>query len=339
MSIKILQPGFWTTIQDLGRYGSQKFGVIVGGAMDALAVRIANLLVGNDEREATIEVTMFGLEMEFLDDHLIAVTGGDLDARLDGEKLPTWRPVLVRKNQVLKFNAPISGARAYIAFSGGIQVPEVMGSKSTYIQANIGGYDGRQLQENDVICFGEKTEIGKLLMEQLEEMDSHYEWCVNYGSFYSFKKEQTIRVLQGSEFDWFDEDSKHAFTNEAYKISLNSNRMGYQLEGKKLSLRKEAELLSEGVTYGTIQVPSGGIPIILMAERQTTGGYPKIAQVVSVDLPRLAQSQPGNTINFKFISLEEAEQLLLQQMRDLELLKTGIRFKVDEFRGNTHEAE
>src|SRR5690625_4530052 len=156
MSVKVLKPGVLATIQDLGRFGSQKYGVIVGGAMDSLAVRIANILVGNEEDEATIEVTMFGTEIKFEEEHLIAITGANLDAKVDGEKIPIWQPVLIQKNQVLKFNAPILGARAYIAFSGGINVPKVMGSKSTYIQAQIGGYKGRALQTGDVLTIGEK---------------------------------------------------------------------------------------------------------------------------------------------------------------------------------------
>lgn len=327
MSVKIVKPGFWSTIQDLGRYGSQKYGVIVGGAMDSIALRIANILVGNEEGEAGIEVTMFGLEMQFLDEHLIAITGADLDARLDGKKIPMWRPVLIKKNQVLKFHAPNSGARAYLSFSGGINVPIVLGSKSTYIQARIGGLDGRQLQANDILNIGEKTEIGQKFIKQLKLINKPFNWSVNYTSFYSFTSERKIRILQGSEFDWFDEKSQQIFLNNPYKISLNSNRMGYNLEGKKLTLRKNEELLSEGVTFGTIQVPSGGMPIILMAERQTTGGYPKIAQVATVDLPRLAQLQPNHTIRFELITLQQAEQLLINQIENLNKIKTGILFK------------
>lgn len=327
MSIKIRKPGLLSTIQDLGRYGAQKYGIIVGGAMDPFALRIANILVGNNEKEAGIEVTMFGLEIEFLDEHLIAITGADLDARIDGEKAPTWRPILIQKHQVLKFHAPISGTRAYIAFSGGINVPKILGSKSTYIQAGIGGYKGRQLQTGDVLNIGDETVIGKMFVRQLKNMNTQFKWAVNYTPFYSFETEQTIHVLKGSEFDWFDEKSKHLFLNESYKISIHSNRMGYNLEGKRLSLRKGVELLSEGVTFGTIQVPSGGLPIILMAERQTTGGYPKIAQVASFDLPRLAQLQPGDSIRFKLISLRQAEQWLIKQMNYLKTIKMAILLK------------
>lgn len=332
MSVKILQPGLLSTIQDLGRFGSQKYGVIVGGAMDSLAVRIANILVGNEEDEATIEVTMVGTELQFEEEHLVAITGGNLAPTIDGNKAFMWRPILIRKGQVLKFNSPVSGYRAYIAFSGGLQVPKVMGSKSTYIQANIGGYKGRELRKGDVLSCGVLTEQGGMFLRQLKKMGTSFQWSVNYSSFYTSKSE-TIRILKGSEFDCFDDKSKKNFLNKSYKITINADRMGYQLVGDKLSLTNKFELLSEGVTYGTIQVPANGQPIILMAERQTIGGYPKIGQVISIDLPRLAQLQPGDTIHFELTSIESAEKLLLQQKLDIHELEMGIQFKAQNTRG------
>lgn len=326
MSVKVLKPGVLATIQDLGRFGSQKYGVIVGGAMDSLAVRIANILVGNEVGEATIEVTMYGTKLQFEDEHLIAITGGNLEPKIDGKPLSMWRPTLVRKGQVLTFNSPISGCRAYIALSGGIQVPEVMGSKSTYIQANIGGYKGRELRKDDVLFCGEVSEQGDTFIRKLKKLNTPVQWSVNYSPFYFYKSER-IRILKGSEFDWFENKSQRNFLSKPYKITLNANRMGCQLEGEKLSLINKSELLSEGVTYGTIQVPTNGMPIILMAERQTTGGYPKIAQVITVDLPKLAQMQPGNTIRFETISIDEAEKLLIQQEHDIHELKMGVHFK------------
>ncbi len=326
MSVKVIKPGVLATIQDLGRFGSQKYGVIVGGAMDSLAVRIANILVGNEEGEATIEVTMYGTKLQFEDEHLIAVTGGYLEPKIDGEPLSMWRPALVRKGQVLTFNSPRSGCRAYIALSGGLQVPKVMGSKSTYTQANIGGYKGRELREDDVLFCGEVSEQGETFIRKLKELNTPVQWSVNYSPFY-FCTSEKIRILKGSEFDWFENKSQQNLLSEPYKITLNTNRMGCQLEGAKLSLMNKSELLSEGVTYGTIQVPTNGLPIILMAERQTTGGYPKIGQVITADLPRLAQMQPGNTIHFEIISIDEAEKLLIQQERDIHELKMGVHFK------------
>jgi len=337
MSIRILQPGLLATIQDLGRFGSQKYGVIVGGAMDYLAVRIANILVGNEEKEATIEITMFGTELQFEKECLIAITGGNLNPTIDGKKAPMWRPILIQKDEILKFTSPISGCRAYVAFSGGLQVPEVMNSKSTYTQANIGGYKGRELRQGDVLYCGEVSERSEIFIHQLKEKKQPFHWSMNYASFYTFQETETIRILEGSEFNRFERDSQQSFLEEPYKITINANRMGYQLEGAKLNLINQFELLSEGVTYGTIQVPTNGQPIILMAERQTIGGYPKIGQVISVDLPRLAQMQPGHSINFRTISIAEAEELLLQQEREIHEFKMGIHFKVEDIRRNKYE--
>lgn len=333
MSIEIVQPGFFATIQDLGRFGSQKYGVIVGGAMDSLSLRIANVLVGNEEGEAALEVTMFGTELKFDKDCLIAITGGNMDPVIDGEKAPMWQPVFIQKGQVLKLKSLVSGYRAYIAFAGGIKVPEVMGSKSTYIRAKIGGYEGRELQRGDIFACGDLTSSNRMIVEQAKAMNTPFSWSVHYASFYTFKRSQTIRILTGSEFDRFDSKSQKTLVSEPYKLSVNVDRMGYQLEGETLSLSEKFELLSEGVTYGTIQVPSNGQPIILMADRQTTGGYPKIGQVISADLPRLAQLQPGNKIQFEIVSIDKAERLLIQQEQDFHELKLGIQFKMQRNRG------
>lgn len=330
MTVKILKPGLLSTIQDLGRFGSQKYGVIVGGAMDSIAVRIANLLVGNEEGEATIEITMFGTELEMLEDCIVAITGGDLNPEIDSEPALMWRPILIRKGQVLKFTSPSKGSRAYITFSGGIQVPKVMGSKSTHTHAKIGGHKGRKLQKDDILTCGKITERGEVFLRQLEEMNTSLQWSVDYPALYTYPEPNKIRILKGSEFDYFDKASQEMFFKQSYKLTMNADRMGYQLEGYKLALTKQFELLSEGVTYGTVQVPSNGQPIILMAERQTTGGYPKIGQVASIDLPRLAQLQPRDEINFKMITINEAEKLLMKQEENIAALKVGIHLKTED---------
>lgn len=328
MSIEIKKPGFLTTIQDLGRYGSQKYGVIVGGAMDTLAVRIANMLVGNEEDEATIEVTMYGTELICNDNQLLAITGGDLEPMIGGKEVPMWRPIYMKKGQVLTFKSPQTGFYAYIALAGGINVPKVMGSRSTYIRGGIGGYKGRALQEGDVLSSKKISNKNKVILEHMHQLNQFCPWSVHYSSFYTFDKTQTIRILEGSEYDRFDKASQEALLEDMYTLTVQADRMGFQLEGIKLVLSETFELLSEGVTYGTIQVPSNGQPIILMADRQTTGGYPKIGQVISVDLPRLAQLQPGSNINFEMTTIDEAEELLMQREVDLYELKMGISFKV-----------
>jgi antagonist of KipI len=328
MTVTVLHAGLLTTIQDLGRYGVQKYGVIVSGAMDSYSLRIANLLVGNEEGEGAIEVTLFGTSLQFEKDQLIAITGADLAANLDGEKAPMWRPVLVRKGSVLTFKSGKNGARAYIAFAGGIAIPQAMGSKSTYLRAGIGGFQGRALQKGDTFDCGEMNAIGQSFFHQLKAMDEHFTWSVNYKALINFQQTQTIRVLEGTEFNRFDEKSKQLLFEKPYIVTTQADRMGYRLEGTApLSLTEQFELLSEGVTYGTIQVPSNGQPIILMVDRQTTGGYPKIGQVISADLPSLAQLQPMATIQFKKVTLEEAQTVFMKNERLIEDIKRGIQLK------------
>ncbi len=328
MTVRVLHPGILTTIQDLGRYGFQKYGVIVSGAMDHYSLRAANLLVGNKENEGALEITLLGTSLLFEKDMLISITGGDLCAVIDGKKAATWRPILVRKGSILKFKSPLKGCRAYVAFAGGIAVPEVMGSKSTYLRAGIGGLKGRALQKEDVIEFNEMNEFSQAIFTKLDKLGKNFAWSVNYTALINLQQTQTIRVMRGTEFERFDQNSKRNLFNEPFTLTTQADRMGYRMEGPFLSLAKEFELLSEGVTNGTIQVPPSGNPIILMADRQTTGGYPKIGQIITADLSSMAQLQPTAIIHFKEVSHEEAENELVKKERILDEIKIGIRFKV-----------
>lgn len=327
MGIKIVQPGMQATIQDLGRYGFQKFGIIVGGAMDTISLRIANLLVGNTEGEGALEVTLFGTSLLFESDELVAITGGNLQPTVNGKEIPMWQPLLVQKGSILKFNAAISGCRAYVSFSGGIQVPSVMDSKSTYIRAEIGGFQGRKLNKNDVLECNARTEVGEDLFNQLQKKTSYLSWSVHYTPFVTFKKSKTIRFIRGSEYDRFHQDSLNTFLSTPYMIATQSDRMGYRLEGAGIHLKEPFELLSEGVTFGTIQIPSNGQPIILMADCQTTGGYPKIGQVISADLPSLAQMQAMDQVLFKEVTLEEAQWALIHREKEMKELAFGLHVK------------
>lgn len=326
MSVTIRQPGILTTIQDLGRYKAQKYGVIVGGAMDSVSLRLANMIVGNEQDEGALEVVLFGLSFEFNKETLIAITGGQLHPTIDGEPAPMWRPILVKKGSILKFQSGHSGSRAYVAFAGGMKVPKVLESKSTYVNAVIGGYKGRALKKDDVLQFGELSYISKGLIDKLKQSTSN-DWSVNYRAFLNFKKHETIRILKGAEFDKFTEESIDSLLNEQYTLTTHADRMGYLLEGHPLKMTEEFDLISEGVTFGTIQVPTSGQPIILMADRQTAGGYPKIAQVITADLPKLAQSLPMNQLSFEVVTLEEAEQALFEQEKAMHDLSVSIRFK------------
>lgn len=330
MSVKVLHGGLLTTIQDLGRFGTQKYGVIVSGAMDSISMRLANLLVGNTEGEGVIEVTFFGTKLLFEQNQLIAITGGDLQPTIDGKKVAMWRPVLVRKGSVLHFHSAIKGCRAYIAFAGGINVTPILKSKSTYLRANIGGLAGRALQKGDHFTCGKvESDISLSFIHQLERTNQPVKWSIDYSQLHLFDKDSPIRVIQGSEFHRFLPESQKTFFSNPYKITTQSDRMGYRLEGATLHLSEKFNLLSEGVTYGTIQVPPSGQPIILMVDRQTTGGYPKIGQVITADLPRLSQMQPNTFIYFTEVSLEDAEDILFSIEKLITDIALSIRLKAE----------
>lgn len=329
MTIQVLHPGALATIQDKGRFGYQQYGVIASGAMDSYSLRIGNWLVGNSANEGALEVTMFGTSLQFEKDGVIALTGADLSALINGKPAPTWRPLLIRKGSVLKFKAAKQGSRAYVAIAGGFDVPEVMGSKSTYLKAGIGGFHGRTLQKGDQLPYGSKfTKLNEKVLHHLEQIGAPVKWSVRFDDVLQFGKQQRIRVLSGTEFDRFDAPSIETFFNETYTLTKDSDRMGFRFNGAALSLKEPFELLSEGVTFGTVQVPSSGQPIILMADRQTTGGYPKIAQVITADLPTLAQMQPNATVQFEKITFEQAEQELLRHAQILTEIQLGIRLNL-----------
>ncbi|MGV3465565.1 MAG: biotin-dependent carboxyltransferase family protein [Heyndrickxia sp.] len=331
--ITIKKPGLLSSIQDLGRYGYQKYGVIVSGAMDPLAHRIANLLVGNEEYESTLEMTLLGPVLEFHEDTLISLCGGDLSPTINGKSVPMWRTVYVKKGSELRFGSAKAGCRVYLAVAGGFSVPDVMGSKSTYLNAGIGGLNGRALKAGDQVAIHTPSPLSSKIILQMKRQDTNesfieMEWSVASKLIPSFKKVQSIRVMRGRQFSLFRIKSQREFFSKAFEVTTQSDRMGYRLKGETLSLEQPTEMLSEAVSFGTIQVPSDGNPIILLADRQTTGGYPKIGQVASVDLSLLAQAKPGDELRFSEISHEEAEALLIDRERKIQELKKGILLKL-----------
>lgn len=334
--ITFLKSGLLASVQDLGRYGYQKHGVIASGAMDPFAHRMANLLVGNDETEPTVEITLLGPVIEFEQDTLIAICGGDLSPVIDDQPVGLWKQVLVRKGSVLRFGQAKKGCRAYLAAGGGFSVPSVMESKSTYLRAKIGGFQGRALEAGDRLPVGELSELSNRMMENLANTNQQggggfiqASWSVAQGYNPANHTKDPIRVLEGRQYDLFSEESRQQFVSGIFKVTPQSDRMGYRLQGPNLKLQEKKEMLSEAVNFGTVQVPAEGNPIILMADRQTTGGYPKIAEVITADLPRLAQLKPGSELQFEFITHEEAQQLYIDReklIRDLNfsiLLKAG----------------
>jgi antagonist of KipI len=317
MSIRVLRPGLLTTLQDLGRWGKQRYGVVVGGAMDPFALRMANLLVGNDEGVAALEMTLLGPTLQFQQDSLIALCGGEFHAKLDNNTLPTWRPIFVKKGTSLNFGSAVSGTRGYLAVSGGIDVPLVLGSRSTYLHGKFGGYEGRALQEGDLLSIAKPT---------LAVSRQNCNWRI--GSLIpAYDDRPTLRVIIGSEFDWLSPQGQEQLFSAEFEVTPQSDRMGYRLSGPRLELTSPRELISEAVCPGTIQVPADGQPILLMADCATTGGYPKAAFVASVDLPLAAQLRPGNKLRFIAISLAEAQSLLRQREADIGRLKVGLQFK------------
>lgn len=328
MSIEVVKPGLLTTVQDLGRFGYQKYGVIAGGAMDTFAHRVANVLVGNEETEATLEITVVGPTLYFGEAALIAICGAEFAPTIGDAVLPMWRPIWVNAGQTIRFGTARSGVRGYIAVAGGFDIPKVMNSYSTYLRARIGGFEGRALRESDVL-FPKKDRNGlnQRLIERLRSADRRDEthatvpWQVSSAWIPKYTSTPVLRVLTGRQYERFTEESRADFFSQPYIVQPQSDRMGYRLQGRPLRLAEPAELLSEPVAFGTIQVPADGNPIILMADRQTTGGYPKIAEVISVDLPLLAQAQAGSEIRFELTDIGEAQRKRMMLDLSIDLLK------------------
>lgn len=296
MRFEILKPGLLTTIQDLGRFGYQQFGVQVAGAMDRLSLVVANRLAGNPDYLAGLEVTLWGPTVRVLSDGVVAIAGADLSPTLDGKPLPMWRTLAVRAGQTIEFGARRSGARAYVAVRGGIAVPVVLGSRSTHARSHTGGLAGRTLARGHVI------EAGPPPAGPLREREIPSRHRPVYGT------DMRLRVVLGPQQDHFRPEAVETFLHARYTVSPQSDRMGYRLEGPPLAHLRGADLVSDATPFGAIQVPANGQPILLMADRQTTGGYPKLAVVASVDLPLAAQLAPGDGIRFRALPVADAQE-------------------------------
>jgi antagonist of KipI len=332
LAIHVLKPGLLTTLQDSGRYGYQKYGVIASGAMDNFAHKTANLLVGNEETEASLEITIIGPALQFKEPALISICGSDLSAKVDGKPVPLWRPVYIHRGETLQFGAAREGCRCYLAVSGGFDVPREMNSYSTYLRAGIGGFQGRALMAGDSLPVKPVPPLGgkiaaRLVARSDETLFAFVNWFVSNEMIPSYQTNPVVRVIPGTQFDLFDPASLEDLFHSEFKVQPQSDRMGYRLAGKPLQMLDRKELLSEPVTFGTIQVPPDGNPIVLMADRQTTGGYPKVAQVITVDLPLLAQAQIGSGVRFKLVDLREAQEEHLIAAMNLKILKKSIQMQ------------
>jgi antagonist of KipI len=311
-AFEVLEPGILTTIQDGGRFGFSRFGVPPSGALDPFSYRVANLLVNNQRNEACLETTLMGLRLKALSESVIAITGGDLLPSLNGEPFEMWRTHLLVEGDVIAFKKVGSGCRAYLSTNGGFIAPEVMGSRSTYLSGRFGGMEGRPLRKGDILYRFDLSSSLNRIGSRFQE-----EWIP------LFEKEATLRVIPGPQDDHFTEEGFHTFCSSAYGVSPQCDRMGVRLNGPKIERRSDVEesIISEGFLPGAIQVPGDGKPIIILTEL-VTGGYTKIATIVSTDLNKVAQLKPGDRVRFKPISIEEAHSLLREQEKRIDYFKS-----------------
>ncbi|MDQ0254678.1 antagonist of KipI [Evansella vedderi] len=314
--MKVVKPGLFTTVQDLGREGYQEYGIVAAGAMDSFSLQVGNILVGNKEGEAGLEITLLGPELHIVNDGVIAICGANLSPSINGEPVPIWKAIKVKKGQFLTFGERKTGARAYLTIAGGIDVEPVFGSKSTYVKGGMGGYQGRPLQKGDLLKKGKDSfeDKGKYIGRALST-----KYTPRYGGT------KTLRVIPGPDIGSFTEEALMSFFSSTYDISREADRMGYRLNGKKLTHKRNADIISDAISFGAIQVPANGQPIILMADRQTTGGYARIGAVISVDLPLLGQLIPGQSVTFQKISIEKAQELYRKKQKWFRYFKLETR--------------
>ena len=307
MSLIVLKPGLQSTIQDLGRYNYSHFGISASGAADPLSLKIGNLIVGNKESASAIEMTIIGGEFQFDSECCIAIAGSEFEASLDNNYITNQKAIDVKKGQILSFGQAKTGARAYLCIQGGIDVDNYLSSKSTHILSGIGGYLGQPISKGDVLSFGiNKNSIKPIIFRQLLDMNT-----------------SKIRIISGLQSNFFDDKAWSSFISNPFTVSNSSNRMGIRLDGNKILSNIESEIITEGVPLGAIQVPGSGDPIISFVEHQTTGGYPKIANVIIADIHKVGQLKPGDKFQFNLVSKEEAEELRLEQMSFIKNLKNN----------------
>jgi antagonist of KipI len=308
VTLAILRPGLLSTVQDLGRFGQGASGVPPCGAMDPVALRLANLLVGNGERQAAIEITLAGPEVRFEADAWVALTGSRFECWIDGRAAPLAESFAVRRGEVLRIGRSREGARGYLAVSGGIDVPVVLGSRSTFLAGGFGGVAGRALRAGDRLRVGAASRSARRRR-------------VRRLALPAYASEASLRVIVGPQEEAFTDAGRRTFWLSVYRVSSRSDRMGLRLEGRPLEHAAAPDLLPEGLAPGAIQVPADGQPILLGPDRPTTGGYTKIATLISADLGRAGQLKPGDRLRFAGVSLDEAQDLYRRQE---ELLRSAI---------------
>jgi biotin-dependent carboxylase-like uncharacterized protein len=305
-SVRVLKPGMLTTIQDRGRWGYQSRGVPVGGPMDPCSHRLANALVGNQSDAAALEITLVGPELEFEDERIVAVAGAEFDVTLDGRAVQHLSPFVVASGSHLRFGGRRKGARAYLAVSGGIGVAPVLGSRATHVLSGMGGLNGRALRSGDAVPLGLAARDGPAGSGALRIAEPIVPLPDRHGR---------VRVVAGPQEDCFAPGALDVLQSAPYTITPQSDRMAFRLEGPRLSHVRGADIISDATPLGVLQVPASGQPILLMADRQTTGGYAKIATVITADLAIAGQLGPGDTMTFAACSAREAMAALIAQER------------------------
>ncbi|WP_455377603.1 5-oxoprolinase subunit C family protein [Petrachloros mirabilis] len=316
--IRVIKPGWFTTVQDLGRYGYQHCGVSVSGAMDRRSLIIANRLIGNRDHDAAIEITIKGPELQFEHDAIIAVTGADLTPSINGIRIPLWTCVGLSAGSRLTFGLRHAGSRCYLAVAGGIDTPVILGSRSTHISTQTGGLNGRALMQDDLLLCGLPNALPVALNRSLPSR-----LCPVYST------EASLHILPGPHQSAFFSEGLKLLSSSTYRISSQSDRTGYRLEGTRLTCFKTERHISDGTAMGALQVPQDGQPIMLMADRHTTGGYPIIAHVISADLHLAGQMMPGETVAFRITTLAKAQEIFETQWNGLDdalpPIKTDLR--------------
>ena len=317
MNAVVTRAGFLTSVQDLGRTGFRQFGVSTSGALDSFALRVANLLVGNDEGAAGLEITVGGLQLQFEDERIVAWCGGEFDVQIGSLALPAGHVAHLQADDELKFGRAQIGCRCWLAISGGIDVPVVLGSRSTDLRANFGGLEGRALRDGDVIPLS-KWPGSPTPATAISSWTAPHDWAS------PASRHPSLRFIRGVDWNRFNDVTIQRFTQHEFTVSPDSDRMGVRFDGSELKREDETDLISEAVAPGTIQVPPSGKPILLLGDCQTIGGYPKIAHVITVDLGIAAQLRAGDGVRFFEVSLQDAHRLLLERERDLERFRIGL---------------
>lgn len=312
MGIRILKAGMLTTVQDLGRTGYQSQGFSVAGVMDVRSFKIANLLLDNPENEAVLEFTLIGPTLEFTSATIIAITGGDFQPTINDEPAPMYTAIYVNKGDVLKFGSAKTGSRGYIAFSSYLDIPVVMGSRCTNLKSKIGGFKGRKLQAGDYIGFRIKRRYLRFFLSRKLEQEKFDDDSVK------------VRVVMGPQDSKFSKQGIETFLSSEYTVTSEFDRMGCRLDGAYIAPKESSDIISDGIAFGSIQVPAHGKPIILLADRQTTGGYAKIATVASVDIPKIVQRKTDHKIRFEAITVQEAQKLYLKEQKELDKMRKII---------------